>query len=367
MAELIIHKKKIQENIISLGEFFDKKDVKWSLITKVFSGNKKFLSNILTEDIIQYINSVGDSRLSSLENLRKVNPKMHTIYIKPPATIYAREVVELATLSLNSSLETIQALDREAEEAGKVHEIIIMIEMGELREGVNVEDTLSFYAEASKLKHIKISGIGSNLGCMYGIEPEKEKFDLLIDLKNKIEKKFKREVQLISGGTSITLPMLKSGELPNDINHFRVGEAVFFGVTPLHNEQFMNLNTQTFEFKANIIELEEKKVVPEGTISEANIGQVADFDESSKEITHKAILDFGLVDVDKENLTLRDDRDISFVGITSDMTVIDIGENKHSDGSQRFKVGDTILFDVNYMGVVRLLNSKFVAQIYLSE
>ncbi|MAY82851.1 MAG: amino-acid racemase [Flavobacteriales bacterium] len=368
MAELIIHRKKIQENIIGLGEFFEEKGIKWSLITKVFSGNKKFLRKILTPEIIQHINSVGDSRLSSLDNLRQVNPKMHTIYIKPPAAIYAREVIELATVSLNSSLETIFALNEEAGKENIQHEIIVMIEMGELREGVNEDDTLDFFEKIYQLPNIKIAGIGSNLGCMYGIVPDVEKFETIIDLKRKIEKKFQVDVPLISAGTSITLPMLEKGDLPKEINHFRVGEAAFFGVSPLTNKAFGNLHTETFQFKANIIELEEKKLVPEGEISDANIGRVADYDEKEKnKSSHKAILDFGLVDVDQENLSLYDDRDINFVGITSDMTVIDIGSNENPDGSSRFKVGDTILFRANYMAVVRLLNSKFVAKVYVDD
>ena len=368
MAELIIQRKRIQDNIVKLGKYFNEKQIKWSLITKVFSGDKTFLSHILSPEIIQHITSVGDSRLSSLDNLRQVNPEMHTIYIKPPAAIYAREVIELATVSLNSSLETIKALNSEAERAKMIHKVIIMIELGDLREGVNEKDTVSFYGKVAELSHIEVIGIGSNLGCMYGIVPDQEKFQLLINLKKEIEKEFKVNLPLISAGTSITLPILEKGNLPAEINHFRIGEAPFFGLSPLDNAQFLDLNTDTFQFKANIIELQEKKLVPEGVISDANIGQVADFDRKERDqYSNKAILDFGLVDVDQENLSLYDDHDISFVGITSDMTVLDIGENKNEDGSQRFKVGDTILMKANYMAVVRLLNSKFVTKVYLDD
>lgn len=368
MAELIIYKDRIKENIVTLGNYFKEKNVKWSLITKVFSGNKKFLRNILSKDIIQLINSVGDSRLSSLQNLREVNPEMHTIYIKPPALIYADEVVEYASISLNSSLDTIKKLNEAAKKVGKVHEIIIMIEIGELREGVNIDDTVQFYESAAKLPNIKVSGIGSNLGCMYGIEPSQDKFETLVELKRIIEKKFNVQLELISAGTSITLPLLEDGSLDSKINHFRVGEAPFFGLSPLKNERFLNLHTDTFSFNANIIELEEKKIVPEGTMSDANIGDFAEFDDASPDkVTHKAILDFGIIDVDPDNLSLAVHKDIKFVGITSDMTVIDIGDNQNEDGSQKFKIGDTISFNVNYMAVCRLLNSKFVSKKYVSS
>ena len=111
MAELIIHSKKIKENIKYLSDYFESKSIEWSLITKVFSGDKTFLKTILTKDVIEKINSIGDSRLTSLRNLREVNTNLRTIYIKPPAEIYADDVVEYADISLNTSLSTIKGSD----------------------------------------------------------------------------------------------------------------------------------------------------------------------------------------------------------------------------------------------------------------
>src|SRR5690606_36935754 len=101
-------------------------------------------------------------------------------------------------------------------------------------------------------------GIGSNLGCMYGVEPSYDKLLQLSLYKELISARFKKDLHLISGGTSITLPMVESKAIPPEINHFRVGEAAFFGVSPLDNKQFKDLSTDTFEFFANIIEIEEK-------------------------------------------------------------------------------------------------------------
>jgi predicted amino acid racemase len=360
MAELIIHTENIKNNIRTLSEYFKSKDVEWSLITKVFSGDKDFLKHVLTDDVIENINSVGDSRLTSLKNLREVNPEMRTIYIKPPAIVYADDVVKYADISLNSSLDTILALNDAAERQGKIHQVIIMIELGELREGVNREDIMHFYERIFNLPHIEVIGIGSNLGCMYGVEPTYDKLMQLSLYKELISERFEKNLRLISGGTSITLPMLESGIIPKDINHFRIGEAAFFGVSPLNNEPFLSLSTKTFEFEANILELERKQVVPEGVIGDANIGHTAAFDEDQTgSFTHKAILDFGLLDVDHANLTTNDPN-LSFVGITSDMMVVDIGENKTESGEQRYETSQPIHFTPNYMGVARLLSSKFI-------
>lgn len=360
MAELIIQTQKIKDNITYLSEYFSEHNIHWSLITKVFSGDKEFLKNVLTDDVIEKIDAVGDSRLTSLKNLKEVNPKMRTIYIKPPAKIYADEVVKYADISLNSSFTTIKALNEAAKNAGKIHQIIIMIELGELREGVKKTDIMAFYEKVFEFSNIEVIGIGSNLGCMYGVEPSYDKLLQLALYKELISEKFNKNLKFISGGTSITLPLIENKTIPKEINHFRVGEAVFFGISPLDNKKFKGLNTDTFEFTANIIELEEKKIVPEGVISDANVGHTADYDvEDVDETTVKAILDFGMLDVDKKDIDAQD-ADIDFVGITSDMLVIDLGENLTKDGKQKYNIGDKIRFTPNYMAVARLLNSKFI-------
>ncbi|TYP99123.1 putative amino acid racemase [Tenacibaculum adriaticum] len=364
MAELIIHSERIKNNIQYLSNFLESHNIEWSLVTKVFSGDKTFLKKILTKDVIKKINSVGDSRLTSLKNLKELNPEMRTIYIKPPAQTYADEVVKYADISLNTSLSTIVALNEAAIRSNKIHQIIIMIELGELREGVQRDDILEFYESVFNLSNIEVIGIGSNLGCMYGVEPTYDKLLQLSLYKELISVKFNKELKYISGGTSITLPLIENKVVPEDINHFRIGEAAFFGMSPLNNEPFKELYTETFEFYANIIELKEKSIVPDGIISDASIGHTTNYDEKDiQDTSYKAILDFGLLDVDKDDIET-EDKEISFVGITSDMLVIDIGENKTASGAVKYKVGDKIKFTPNYMGVARLLNSKFIDKVY---
>ena len=285
---------------------------------------------------------------------------MKTIYIKPPAKIYAEDIVKYADISLNSSFSTILSLNAAAKKVNKTHQIIIMIELGELREGVKRADIMDFYEKVFQLSNIEVIGIGSNLGCMYGIEPSFDKLLQLSLYKQLISAKFNKDLKYISGGTSITLPLIEQEMIPEDINHFRIGEAAFFGISPLDNKPFKELFTDTFEFSANIIELEEKKIVPEGIISDANIGHTADYnEEDSRETSVKAILDFGMLDVDKEDIEAID-KDFTFVGITSDMLVVDIGLNKTKDGKKKYRIGDKIKFKPNYMAVARLLNSKFI-------
>lgn len=360
MAELVVKTDHIIRNIEKLDVFLKKQDIQWSLVSKVLSGDISFLKKILREDIVERLHSIGDSRLSSLKTIKKLNPDLVTIYIKPPAQGLVRSIVEYADISVNTSFRTIEALSREAVKQKKIHKIIIFIELGELREGVVRENIVDFYKKVFELPNIEIVGIGSNLGCMYGIEPTYDKLLQLGLFKQLLEQMFNKKIPLISGGSSITLPLISKKLVPKAINHFRIGESAFFGTSPLDNKRFQRLSTDTFRFNTNVIELEEKSNVPDGVISDASIGHTSE-NESDKEVykTYRAILDFGILDVDVEDIKPTDEN-VKFIGTTSDMTVYDVGRNINKQLKQKYMVGKKVCFKPNYMATARLMNSKFI-------
>lgn len=361
MAELIINSDKIITNINNLHNYFTKHNIEWSLIVKVLSGNKELLKTILNSGILKKIHSVGDSRLSNLKIIKEVNPSLKTMYIKPPAKNIASSIVKYSDISFNTTFDTIKELNLEAKKQEKIHEIIIMIELGELREGIMRENVTDFYKNVFSLSNINVIGIGSNLGCMYGIEPTYDKLVQLSLYKRLIEAMFNQKLDLVSGGSSITLPLLSKNKLPKSVNHFRIGEAAFLGLTPLTGKKFSDLDTSAFEFKANILELEEKDNLPDGILTDASVGHSVDIDENAElERSFKALLDFGILDVDYNELKPMQ-KHIKFFGTTSDLTVFDLGKSKGNDC--RFKAGDTISFKPTYMGVARLMHSKFVSKV----
>ena len=360
MATLNIDTGIILGNIRRLNLFFGDYNAKWSIIMKVLGGNEKVLEEILNSPELENIHSIGDSHLTSLKMIKKIKPDARTIYIKPPAIDQIKNVIRYADISLNTSITTIEALNEEAAKSNKIHSIIVMIELGELREGVVREDILSFYKRVFQLSNIEVIGLGTNLGCMYGVEPTFDKLIQLCLYKQIIELTFNKRIELVSGGSSITLPLVGKGKRPQEVNHFRVGEAVFFGTSPFTNKRFRNLSTKAFEFKANVIEIAQKDTKPDGNIGEGNIGLVAEPDKNSPPAkAYRAILDFGILDVDINDITPVD-KSISFAGTTSDMTVFDVGENKDSRGKTKYKVGSMIVFKPNYMAVARLMNTLFI-------
>lgn len=351
MAYITLDRKKLKENYTYLEKLFAKNNIQWAVVTKLLCGNKDYLTEVLDLGIKQ----VCDSRVSNLKMIKSLKPEIETIYIKPPAKRAIKGVVKYADISMNTQISTIQMLAEEAKRQNKTHKIIVMIELGELREGVMRDDFIRFYEEVFKLKNIEVVGIGANLSCLYGILPSPDKLIQLSLYEQLIEAKFGKQIQYVSGGSSVTIPLIFQGLLPKGINHFRVGETLFFGTDVYHTTELEDMQNDVFKLYAEIIEISEKPLIPTGLAGTNLEGKTFEFDESLHgKKSCRAILDIGLLDVEKEHIIPIDDS-IHIVGMSSDMIVMDFGNNE-----KNYQVGDIIEFKPDYMGVLKILNSNYV-------
>ncbi len=351
MAFVTLHTDKLKSNFEYLNDLFKKNDIRWSVVSKLLCGNKSYLTELLKLEISQ----VSDSRISNLKMVKSINPDIETIYIKPPAHRIIRSVVKYADISLNTEIKTIQLLSIEAQKQNKTHKIIIMIELGDLREGVMGENFVQFYAKVFQFKNIEVIGIGTNLSCLYGVLPNHDKLIQLSLYKQLIEAKFNKRILYISGGSSVTIPLIFQNLLPKGINHFRVGETLFLGTDVYNDAPMEQMNPDVFRLYAEIIELNEKPVNPIGELGTNVTGHSFEIEENSfGKTSYRAIIDLGLLDVEQKHIDPVD-KNISFVGASSDMLVIDLGENK-----KKYKVGDLLEFKMDYMGTVRIINSKYI-------
>lgn len=351
MAHITLDTKKLKSNFNYLNNLFNKNNIQWSVVSKIVSGNKDYLREILNLGIKQ----ICDSRVSNLRAIKTIKPNIETIYIKPPAKGSISSIVKYADISMNTEMRTIQLLSKEAQKQNKIHKIIIMIELGELREGVLGEDFIEFYSNVFKLKNISVVGIGANLSCLYGVLPNHDKLIQLSLYEQLIEAKFNKQIPFVSGGSSITIPLIFQNLLPKGVNHFRVGETLFLGTDVYNNNTLKKMHSDVFKLYAEIIELSEKPIVPNGKLGTNAEGKSFEFNKSNiGKTSFRAILDLGLLDVDESHL-LPIDKSIKLVGASSDMLVIDIGMNK-----RKYKVGDLIEFKMDYMGTLRIINSRYI-------
>lgn len=351
MAYITLDNKKLKSNFNYLNTLFKKNNIEWSIVSKVLSGNKIFLTELLKFDFEQ----ICDSRVSNLKAIKSINPKIETIYIKPPAKRAISGVVKYADISMNTEIKTIKLLSAEAKKQNKTHKVIIMIELGELREGVLGEDFIDFYESIFKLDNIKVVGIGANLSCLYGVLPNHDKLIQLSLYEQLIEAKFNKQIPYVSGGSSVTIPLISQNLLPKGINHFRVGETLFLGTDVYNDTKLKKMHSDVFTLYSEIIELIEKPIVPMGEFGTNLEGESYEFDKTDiGETSYRAIIDLGLLDVETDHIELVD-KSLKLAGASSDMIVIDLDENK-----KNYQIGDLIEFNLDYMGILRIMNSKYI-------
>ncbi|PSK97929.1 alanine racemase [Cecembia rubra] len=351
MAYLNLNRIKLQENFQFLKERFQEQNVSWGVVSKLFCGNRKFLKELIDLGV----DEIHDSRISNLAKIKELNPDIQTVYIKPVSKRNISKMVKYADVSLNSELTTIRWISKEAQRQGKVHKIIIMVETGDLREGVMGDHLVDFYAQIFELPSIEVIGLGTNLNCLNGVMPSTDKLIQLSLYKQIIELKFNKQIPWVSAGTSVTIPLLLNKQIPKGVNHFRVGETLYFGVDLFEEKIIDGMHGDVFELYAEIIEMQEKPMVPTGIIAANPQGETVKIDESLfGKTSYRAILDIGLLDVDPKYL-IPEDGEFEILGASSDMLILNLGENP-----KNYQVGDTVKFGLKYMGALGILNSSYV-------
>ena len=352
MAFVTLNKSSLKHNYQFLQELFSKNNIEWAPVLKMLCGNEKYLDYILTLGSEQ----VCDARLSNLKTIKLLAPHKETIYIKPPAKKVIRDIVKYADVSFNTEYTTIKWLSKEAANQNKIHRIIIMIELGDLREGIMGEDLIDFYQNVFELPNIEVVGIGSNLNCLSGVMPSKDKLIQLCLYEQLIEARFGKKIVGVSGGSSVMVPLLMKSLVPKGVNHFRVGETLFFGIDLFENKTIEGMRDDVFLLHTEIIEITEKPSMPYGDMEANPSGETFEIDKTEYGATQKrAILDIGLLDITKIDYLNAVDSRIDFIGASSDMLVIDV-----SDTQKEYKVGDTVTFKMNYMGALGVMNSNYI-------
>ncbi|MBD1396081.1 alanine/ornithine racemase family PLP-dependent enzyme [Pontibacter sp. JH31] len=353
MAVLKLCRKKLRHNYNHLDQVFREKGIDWGIVTKLLCGEETFLKEVLDLGVKE----IHDSRVTNLIAIKNMAPDVQTVYIKPAPKQSIPDIIKYADVSFQTELDIIRLLSEEAVRQNRLHKIIIMIEMGDLREGVMGEDLVDFYEQVFKLPGISVIGLGANFNCLHGVMPTQDKLIQLSLYKQIIDAKFNIEIPWVSGGTSVTIPLLFNHQMPKGINHFRIGEALFFGLNLFTGETFEGMHDDVFELSAEIIELNEKPMIPTGMLAENPSGESFEIDESLYgKTSHRAILDVGLLDINPKYLISKDES-LHVIGASSDMLVVELGENELN-----YKVGDVLRFNLRYMGALSIMNSRYIAK-----
>ena len=341
---------KIEHNAKTILDMCNKKHIVVAAVTKVFCANKPIAEAMIRAGVTGF----ADARISNLKKLKDLN--CNKLMIRIPMISEAYEVVRYSDTSLNSELATIKALSMAAIDLNKTHNIILMVDLGDLREGVLIPDVINTVEKILKIDNIKLIGLGTNLTCYGGVIPDGVNLGKLIELKLEVEKTFGLTMPVISGGNSSSLYMVMKDTMPKEINQLRIGESIVLGRETAYGEVVPNCYEDAFILKGEIIELKSKETVPTGNIGVDAFGSIPSYED--KGIRKRAIVAVGRQDIRLEGLTPVDSN-ISIFGASSDHLILDV---THSE--KELTVGDIVDFKVDYGCLLVAMTSPYVEKYY---
>ena len=298
---------------------------------------------------------IADSRILNIEHMKKHGIKTDFMQLRTPMLSEIKKVVENAQISLNTEIKIIKKLSEECLNQKVKHKIILMVEMGDLREGIPDKNLDKTIKEIKKLDGIELYGIGMNLACFGGVVPTKEKIEGFLDIVKKTEKKHNLNFKMISGGNSANIPLLLKNQEKTRLNNLRIGEGILLGLETVNRTPIPNTYQDTFILEAEIIEYKHKESKPYGKITQNAFGETPEF--TDKGTINRAIIAVGNQDTIPDDL-LPLDKDIEILGSSSDHVLLHIKNNS-------YKVGDTVKFKLKYGALVNLYTSKYVKKEYI--
>jgi predicted amino acid racemase len=343
---------KIGHNVREMVRLYGAKGVRIIGVTKGVLG-EPVIADIFVRNGISIL---ADSRIANLQKMREAGIRATWLLLRMPTLSEADAVVRHSDISLNSEVAVIQELSKAALSNGVRHKVILMVEMGDLREGIMPQDLEEAVRETVSLKGVRLAGIGSNLSCFGGVKPDKNNMALLSSLAQEIEDKFKLQLEFVSIGCSTVYSWLKSVAKAKKINCARNGDALLLGGRDLEEKGIPGLHYDAFTLVAEVIESKVKPSAPYGEIGLDAFGIIPTF--ADRGIIRRVILNIGRQDVLYTQLYPRVDIDI--LGASSDHLIADA---KKTD----LKVGDEVEFDLDYGAMLQAMTSPYVAKIYLNR
>lgn len=288
---------------------------------------------------------IASSRLDQLERAKELNLGLPLLLIRIPMMSEAAEVVKLTDISLNSEITVIRELNRQAELAGKQHGVILMADLGDLREGFwDKEELIAAAVEIEKELHsLKLMGVGTNVGCYGSVQPTVEKLDELVAVAEKVEAAICRKLDIISGGATSSYMRILDGNIPERINHLRIGEQILnaYDLHEYYGYDLSDMHSDVYEFYAEVLEVRTKPTHPVGEIGVDAFGRKRQYVDRG--MRKRAIVAAGKADVGENDNLLPEDAGIEVIGGSSDHTILDV-----EDAEIDIKPGDILKFHINY-------------------
>jgi len=343
---------KIKYNTSQVIERCHRKGIQVIGVTKGFSAIHQIVSAMVDGGI----DGLADSRMENIIALREKGFTHPMTLLRIPRLSTVMKVVQYTDTSCNSEITVIKALAQAAKELNKIHQVLLMVDVGDLREGVLQENVLGIAKQITRYKEIKLLGLGTNMGCFGGILPTSKNLGDLVELGRAVEDQLNINLEIISGGGTSTLHLVDNDDLPPGVNQLRVGEGILLGTGAGRGNNIRWLHQDAFLLRAEVIEVKSKPSMPTGTIGQDPFGIIPEFIDIG--VRKRAIVSIGKQDVNISGIHPIDEG-ITILGASSDHLILDI-----DDSEQVIKVGDILAFSLAYSGLLSVSGSRYVGKIF---
>jgi predicted amino acid racemase len=297
--------------------------------------------------------ALGDSRIENIERLRAGGVDAPTVLIRSPLPSEIERVVAAADTSCNTEVEIVEMLSVEAARARRVHGVMLMVELGDLREGIMPCDVHDTVERCLALPNIELRGIGANLACRNGVVPDDRNMGELSSLADSIEAQFGLALHTVSGGNSANLEWLRSTGHVGRIDDLRLGESILLGRDPLHDAPVPGLHEDAAVIVAEVIESKYKPRRAWGERARTPFAPPVAAAATDERCGWQSLLGIGHQDTDPLDLTAPPGMRI--IGASSDHVVI--------TSAHRLGLGSEVAFRPGYSALVRAMSSRYVQPI----
>ncbi|MGI6667572.1 MAG: alanine/ornithine racemase family PLP-dependent enzyme [Bacillota bacterium] len=342
---------KLEHNAVTVSRLLARAGLTYVAVNKATCGHPDVAKALLAGNPL----GLADSRVENLARLRESGYQGETVLLRAPAPARCAEAVEVADTSLISDPGIARALGEAAVRCGKKHNVILMVDIGDRREGVLPDEAPETARAMASIPGIRLIGIGTNLACYGAIIPTREKMETLLEIKDRVEKTVGFSLERVSGGNSANIPLVMEGQMPRGITELRLGESVILGTEAVERTLIPGCHNDAFLAHAEVIEVIRKPSLPSGKIGQDAFGAVPMFVDRGNRM--RAILAIGRQDADPDGLTPLDEG-VTVIGASSDHLICDV-----EDAGDRVKVGTVLSFIPNYSALLRLATSPYVEKV----
>jgi predicted amino acid racemase len=342
---------RIRHNATSLVQRLATRGIGVTGITKATLGSPTIARELLAAGVA----ALGDSRVENLERLRAAGIDAPLVLVRSPMLSQVDRVVAAADVSLNTERTVLAALSRAATAAGRVHGVVLMVELGDLREGVLPANLPELVRTTLDLSGLELRGIGTNLACQSGAAPDAQNMGQLSALASEIEVVFGIDLAMVSGGNSANLGWALGGGDVGRVDDLRLGEAILLGCEPLHRTHIDGLHDDAFTLVAEVIESKVKPHQAWGDLGQSAFGAVPVVTDAGA--GRRVIVALGRQDVDPA--VLLPPSGLRVLGASSDHLVL-------AAESAGWPVGAEVAFGLGYGALLAAMTSPFVQQVQLT-